>query len=44
MLEQIHEHVMSDLQQGARTDTVFVVTAVVFNLFMLGVNSGVAPA
>ena len=42
MLEQIHEHVMSDLQQGARTDTVFVVTAVVFNLLMLGVNSGVA--
>ena len=42
MLEQIHEHIMSDLQQGARTDTVFVVTAIVFNLVMLGVNSATA--
>lgn len=42
MLEQIHEHIMGELQQGAKTDTVFVVTAVVFNLLMLGVNSAVA--
>lgn len=44
MLEQIHEHIMSDLQQGARTDTVFVVTAIVFNLVMLGVNSATADS
>ena len=42
MLREIHEHIMGDLQQGARTDTVFVVTAIVFNLVMLGVNSAVA--
>lgn len=39
MLEQVHQHIVSELQQGARTDTVFVVTAVVFNLIVLAVNS-----
>jgi hypothetical protein len=42
MLEKIHQHIVSELGQGARTDTIFVVTAVVFNLIVLGVNSGVA--
>ena len=39
MLESVHQHIVSELQQGARTDTVFVVTAVVFNLIVLAVNS-----
>jgi len=42
MLERVHEHVVSELQQSARTDTIFVVTAVVFNLVVLGINSAVA--
>jgi len=42
MLGQVHQHIVSDLQQGARTDTIFVVTAVVFNLLVLAVNSAVA--
>jgi len=42
MLREIHEHIVSDLQQSARTDTVFVVTAVLFNLIVLGINWGVA--
>ena len=42
MLRQIHEHIVSELQQNARTDTIFVVTAVVFNLVVLGINSAVA--
>ena len=42
MLEKIHQHIVSELGQGARTDTIFVVTAVAFNLIVLGVNSGVA--
>jgi hypothetical protein len=44
MLEQVHEHITNELQQGARTDTVFVITAIVFNLLVLGINSGVAGA
>lgn len=42
MLEKVHEHIVSELQQNARTDTIFVVTAIVFNLIVLGINSAVA--
>lgn len=42
MLEKIHQHIVSELGQGARTDTIFVITAVVFNLIVLGINSAVA--
>jgi hypothetical protein len=44
MLAQIHEHIISELGNGSRTDTIFVVTAVVFNLVVLGINSGVSSA
>jgi hypothetical protein len=42
MLKEVHEHITSELNQGARTDTIFVITAIVFNLVVLGVNSGIA--
>ncbi len=42
MLTRMHQHIVEELQQGARTDTVFVVTAVLFNLIVLAVNSIVA--
>lgn len=42
MLHQVHEHVVSELSQSTRTDTIFVVTAIIFNLTMLGINSGSA--
>jgi len=42
MLEQVHQHIVSELQQSSRTDTIFVVTAVVFNLIVLGINSAIA--
>ena len=42
MLERVHEHIVSELQQSSRTDTIFVVTAVAFNLIVLGINSAVA--
>lgn len=42
MLMQVHEHIVSELQQNARTDTIFVVTAIIFNLIVLGINSIVA--
>ena len=44
MLEQVHQHIVSELQQSSRTDTIFVITAVVFNLIVLGINSGVADS
>lgn len=42
MLNELHNHIVNELGQSSRTDTIFVVTAVVFNLIVLGVNSGVA--
>ena len=42
MLERVHEHIIDELRQSARTDTIFVITAVAFNLIVLGINSAVA--
>lgn len=42
MLKEIHGHMVNELQQNARTDTVFVISAVLFNLVVLGINWGVA--
>jgi hypothetical protein len=42
MLENVHDHLSSELQQNTRTDTIFVVTAILFNLIVLAVNSAVA--
>jgi hypothetical protein len=42
MLNQVHDHIVSELQQNARTDTIFVVTAIAFNLIVLAINSSVA--
>ena len=44
MLGQVHDHIVSELGHSSRTDTIFVVTAVVFNLVVLGINSGVSLA
>jgi uncharacterized membrane protein len=42
MIERVHEHIVTELQQNARTDTIFILTAILLNLLTLGVNSGVA--
>ena len=38
MLSDLHQHVVSELQQSSKTDTVFVISAVLFNLVVLGIN------
>jgi hypothetical protein len=42
MIERVHEHIVAELQQNARTDTIFILAAILLNLLALGVNSGVA--
>jgi len=42
MIERVHEHIIAELQQNARTDTIFILAAILLNLLALGVNSGVA--
>jgi hypothetical protein len=42
MIERVHEHIITELQQNTHTDTVFILTAILLNLLTLGINSGVA--
>ena len=35
---------LAELGESSRTDTIFVLTAIVFNLIVLGVNSGISTA
>ncbi|GAG22038.1 unnamed protein product [marine sediment metagenome] len=42
MIERVHEHIIAELQQNTRTDTIFILTAIILNLLALGVNSAVA--
>lgn len=42
MIKRVHEHIISELQQNARTDTIFVLTAILLNLLTLAINSSIA--
>jgi len=42
MIERVHEHIIGELGTNTRTDTIFVLTAIIFNMITLGINSGVA--
>jgi uncharacterized membrane protein len=40
MLEHVHKHITSELQQNTKTDTIFILTSIALNLITLAVNSG----
>ncbi len=42
MLGQVHEHIVREMGESSRADTIFVLTAIVSNLIVLAVNSGVS--
>lgn len=42
MIEQVHKHITTELQQNTRTDTIFIITAIFLNLLALGINSSVS--
>ena len=44
MIERVHEHLIGELGTNARTDTIFVITAIILNLVTLGINSGLASS
>ncbi|MDD5703507.1 MAG: hypothetical protein PHU23_15840, partial [Dehalococcoidales bacterium] len=44
MIERVHEHLLTELNTNARTDTIFVITAILLNLITLGINSGIASS
>ncbi len=39
MIERVQQHIVSELQTNARTDTIFVLTGIVLNLLILAINS-----
>jgi len=42
MIERVHEHIITELQQNTRTDTIFILAAILLNLLTLLINSIVA--
>jgi hypothetical protein len=44
MIERVHEHIISELGANTRTDTIFVLTAIILNLITLAINSGIASS
>ncbi len=42
MIKKVHEHIVTELQQNARTDTIFVQTAIILNFLTLAINSVLA--
>jgi hypothetical protein len=44
MIERVHEHIIRELGTNTRTDTIFVITAIILNLVTLGINSGLASS
>jgi hypothetical protein len=39
MIEYVHKHIVTELQQNTRTDIIFIITAILLNLLALGINS-----
>jgi len=42
MLEQVHKHIISELQQSAKTDIIFILASIALNLITLAINAGSA--
>jgi hypothetical protein len=40
MIEHVHNHITSELQQNTKTDIIFIHSAIFLNLITLAVNSG----
>lgn len=42
MIEFIHKHITSELEQNTKTDIIFIITSILLNLIILAVNSGMS--
>ena len=40
MIEFVHKHITTELQQNTKTDIIFILAAVILNLISLAINSG----
>ena len=41
MIERVHEHLIGELRQNTRTDTIFIIVAILLNAAILGTNSAI---
>ncbi|TSA54734.1 MAG: hypothetical protein D4R38_01855 [Dehalococcoidia bacterium] len=41
MIEYVHNHITSELQQNTKTDTIFIMAAIFLNLITLAINSSI---
>jgi len=41
MIEYVHKHITSELNQNTHTDTIFILTSIILNLITLAVNSSI---
>ena len=44
MLTQAHDHIVKELSDSSRSDAIFLLTAIVFNLVVLAINASVSIA
>ena len=42
MIEHVHKHITSELQQNTKTDIIFILAAILLNLIILAINWGFA--
>jgi len=42
MIQYVHKHITSELQQNTRTDIIFILTAILLNLIAMSVNMGMS--
>lgn len=44
MINQVHEHILEELKTNTKTDTIFILTAIVLNMITLAINSAISSA
>ncbi|QQO08754.1 hypothetical protein [Breznakiella homolactica] len=42
MIDKVHEHILDELRINARTDTIFIITAIIINFLTLAINAALA--
>jgi len=44
MLDKIHAHILDELRINARTDTIFIISAILINFLTLAINSSISDS
>ena len=44
MLDKVHAHILDELKINARTDTIFIISAIIINFTTLAINSAVSDS